>query len=240
MWFIGFVAGKTRDKPTDHSLQGFEYFKCLSGLLEVLHHAGCARDRAGNRVLHMDQYMTLLIMYMLNPICSSLRALQEASDLKKVQRVLGVSRASLGSLSEAVGGLLVEIIGHLVEKLRPVTHDARLSDFDQIITLVDGSWLRALPKMTWALCQNDAHTAVKDGWDENRTELEVLRANRPPVPSVLRSTSMLASGNALESALLMHMSHVGLGEKALGPMAEESGIRERQAVQHTPNAPSSA
>lgn len=159
------MAGKTRDKPTDHSLQGFKYFKCLSGLLEVLHDAGCARDRAGNRVLHMDQYMTLLIMYMFNPICSSLRALQEASDLKKVQRVLGVPRASLGSLSEAAGvfdsRLLVEIIGHLVEKLRPVAHDARLSDFDQIITLVDGSWLRALPKMTWALFQNDAHTAVK-------------------------------------------------------------------------------
>ncbi|MCK4625832.1 MAG: IS4 family transposase, partial [Phycisphaerae bacterium] len=117
------------------------------------------------RILHMDQYMTLLLMYMFNPICSSLRALQEASDLKKVQRVLNVPRASLGSLSEAArvfdSELLISIIGELVRKLTPVRRDSRLNDFDQIVTLVDGSWLRAVPKMTWALFQDDKHKSVK-------------------------------------------------------------------------------
>ncbi len=134
-------------------------------MLETLHQAGCERDRAHNRILHMDQYMTLLLMYMFNPICSSLRALQEASDLKKVQRVLNVPRASLGSLSEAArvfdSELLISVIGELVRKLTPVRRDSRLNDFDQIITLVDGSWLRAVPKMTWALFQDDKHKSVK-------------------------------------------------------------------------------
>jgi hypothetical protein len=159
------MAGKKRDKPRSEQLQGFKYFKCLASLLETLNDAGCARDRAHNRTLHMDQYMTLLLMYMFNPVCSSLRALQEASDLKKVQRVLGVPRAALGSLSEAArvfdSDLAVKVIAGLVDKLKPIRHDARISDFDQIITLVDGSWLRALPKMTWALFQNDSHKAVK-------------------------------------------------------------------------------
>lgn len=160
------MAGKKRDKVKSKDVVGFKYFKILAGMLETLHGAACARDRAHNRILHMDQYVTLLLMYMFNPICSSLRALQEASDLKKVQRVLKVPRAALGSLSEAArvfdSELLIGIIGELVEQLRPVRRDAKLSDFDQIITLVDGSWLPAISKATWALFRHDdRHKAVK-------------------------------------------------------------------------------
>src|SRR4030066_101877 len=90
-----------REKIKEHQLQGFKYCKAISGLLEDLHDAGCDRDKAGNRILHMDQYMSLLLLYMFNPICTSLRAIQQASELKKVQRKLGCCRASLGSLSEA-------------------------------------------------------------------------------------------------------------------------------------------
>jgi hypothetical protein len=160
------MAGKTREKIKSKDLKGFKYFKIISGLLEELHEAGCQRDRAHNRLLHMDQYMTLLLLYMFNPVCSSLRALQQASELHKVQRVLRVPRASLGSLSEAArvfdSDLLVAVMGRLAERVGPVDRDAKLSDFDQIITLVDGSWLSALSKMTWALFRHDdRHRAIK-------------------------------------------------------------------------------
>jgi len=160
------MAGKKRDKIKSEDISGFKYFKAMAAMLETLHEAACARDRAHNRILHMDQYIALLLMYMFNPICSSLRAIQEASDLKKVQRVLKVPRAALGSLSEAArvfdSDLLVGVIGELVERLRPIRRDAKLSDFDQIITLVDGSWLKAVSKMTWALFRkDDTHRAVK-------------------------------------------------------------------------------
>jgi hypothetical protein len=90
-----------RHELEEQELQGFKYFKAISGLLEKLHEVGCQRDRAGNRLLHMDQYVSLLLLYMFNPLCTSLRSLQQASELKKVQKKLGVPRASLGSLSEA-------------------------------------------------------------------------------------------------------------------------------------------
>src|SRR3990170_767005 len=90
-----------REKIKESQLQGFKYFKAISEMLEVLHDAGCQRDRASNRNLHMDQYMSLLLLYMFNPICTSLRAVQQASELEKVQRKLGCPRASLGSLSES-------------------------------------------------------------------------------------------------------------------------------------------
>ena len=177
------MAGKKRDKIKSQDLKSFKYFKIVAGMLEDLHAAGCARDRAHNRILHMDQYMALLLLYMFNPVCSSLRALQEASELKKVQRVLKVPRAALGSLSEAArvfdSELLVGVIGELVDRLQPVRGDCRLSDFDQIITLVDGSWLRALPKMTWALFQDERHKSIKA-----HVQLELLKG----VPTVASIT----------------------------------------------------
>ena len=93
--------GRKRKKIKEEQLQGFKYFKVISGLLETLHDAGCARDIAGNRKLHMDEYVSLLLLYMFNPICTSLRSIQQVSELKKVQKIFGAARASLGSLSEA-------------------------------------------------------------------------------------------------------------------------------------------
>ena len=57
------MAGRKRDKPKAQDLHGFKYFKVISGLLETLHEACSQRDRAHNRILHMDQYVTLLLMY---------------------------------------------------------------------------------------------------------------------------------------------------------------------------------
>jgi len=194
------MAGKKRDKIKSKDLKGFKYFKVLSGMLEELHEAACRRDRAGNRILHMDQYMSLLLLYMFNPLCTSLRALQEASKLKKVQRVLKVSRASLGSLSEAArvfdSELLVGVLGDLVERLQPVGHNAKFSDFDQIITLVDGSWLRAVPKMTWALFRrDDQHRSVKA-----HVHFELLKG----VPVAAEITAANTSERAVLASRLEH------------------------------------
>jgi hypothetical protein len=159
------MAGKKRDKVEQDDLMGFKYFKPLSKMLERLHGAACQSDRAHNRQLHMDQYILLLLLHFFNPICTSLRAIQEASDLEKVQRKLGVSRAALGSLSEAArvfdSELMVEILQELAVQLKPLPHDPRLREIQDTITLVDGTWLRALPKITWALWQDPRHNAVK-------------------------------------------------------------------------------
>ena len=42
-----------RKKIKESQLQGFKYFKAISTMLESLHDAGCERDIAGNRILHM-------------------------------------------------------------------------------------------------------------------------------------------------------------------------------------------
>jgi len=147
-----------RKKIKEKDLQGFKYFKVLSSLLETLHDAGCARDIAGNRKLHMDQYVSLLLLYMFNPICTSLRSIQRASELKKVQKIFGASRASLGSLSEAStvfdSELLKNIIGELSKKLGNSSQIAGLKKND-ILTAVDGTLIEAMGKMAWATWRQD-------------------------------------------------------------------------------------
>lgn len=158
---------KKRHKIRESELKGFKYFKAIAGMLDGIHQAGCMRDKANNRVLHMDQYMALLLLYMFNPICSSLRAVQQASELKKVQRILGCPRASLGSLSEAStvfdSVLMEEIIQNIGSQLKPISGHAKLNEINAILTAVDGTLINALPKMTWALWKKDmmaikAHT----------------------------------------------------------------------------------
>lgn len=153
-----------RKKIKESQLQGFKYFKAISAMLESLHEAGCQRDKAGNRLLHMDRYMSLLLLYMFNPICTSLRAVQQASELKKVQRMLGCPRASLGSLSEAAtvfdSKLMQEVIQNLSEKLQPISSHSKLDDLTGILTAVDGTLIPALSKMTWAMWKTDRQ-AVK-------------------------------------------------------------------------------
>ena len=148
-----------REKIKESQLVGFKYFQMLSGLLERLQEAGCQRDRAHNRTLHMDQYVSLLLLYMFNPICTSLRALQQASELNKVQRLLGCARASLGSLSEAArvfdSELLKEILLELSGQLPQVGRIPGLEASHGILTAVDGTLIEAVANMAWATWRSD-------------------------------------------------------------------------------------
>jgi len=174
-------------------VQGLKYFKALSGMLESLHTVGCERDRAGNRLLHMDQYVCLVLLYLFNPICTSLRSLQQASELKKVQKKLGVPRASLGSLSEAAtvfdSQRMLAIIRELGEQLQPIATPDKLQDLPGILTAVDGTLLQALPRITWALWKDDRHRAIK-----NHVHFEVLKG--VPVQATI------TEANAGETAVL--------------------------------------
>jgi hypothetical protein len=148
------MAGKKREKVREGDVTGLKYFSVLAPLLERLHEMGCARDKAGNRTLHYDQYCMLVLLFLYNPVVSSLRAIQQASELKKVQKKLGCLRSSLGSLSEAATvfdpQLLQGVIAELADQLRPIGREARLQSVQDVLTLVDGTLLEALPKMAAA------------------------------------------------------------------------------------------
>jgi len=127
---------------------------------------------------------------------TSLRGIQQTSGLQKVQRLLGCSRAALGSLSEAARvfapDLLRGIIGDLVERLPPISKNTAFDDIKGILTLVDGSLMPALPRLAEAMWLDDKNRAFKlhthfellkgvpvrmDLTDGNGNEREVLEAH---------------------------------------------------------------
>jgi len=193
------MAPPAKPEITAERLQGFKYFKLLGGLLERLHGVGTPRDRAGNRKLFFDQYAALLLLFFFNPIVTSLRAIQRASHLTKVQEVLHCRRVSLGALSEAAGvfeaGRLQEIIGELAS-LVPSPAVAHEREALRGLTAVDGSLLPALPRMAWALWVDEKHRAAK-----MHLAFEVLRG----IPTHVSITE----GNGSEKNQLRAMLEAG-------------------------------
>lgn len=192
------MLGMSKEKPKikESQLAGFKYFKIVNKMLQRLHDAGCQRDIAGNRILHMDRYTSLLLLYMFNPICDSLRSIQRVSELKKVQKKLGTARASLGSLSEAStvfdSELLKNIIQELSLKLPSVSKIAGFDDSKGILTAVDGSVIEAVGKMAWALWQTD-HNAIKV-----HCQYEILKG----VPVSMEVTDANANEKAVLASIL--------------------------------------
>ena len=161
------MAGKKRKDIRDEDITGLKFFDKLLPLFEPLHEVGCQRDKAGNRQLHYDEYCLLLLLFLFNPVVTSLRGLQQASELKKVQRKLGCKRASLGSLSESTAvfdpELLKRIIDELGGKLQPI-HNVGRGHVPHALTAVDGSVVKTLATITQAAYLKNCHGESKSAW----------------------------------------------------------------------------
>ena len=155
---------KRSPRVSAKDIRGLKYFKQLQPLFAHLHEMGTERDRASNRDLFFDGYASLILLFFFNPVLSSLRALQQASCLDKVQKKLGCPRASLGSLSEAARVFdadgLQAVVGELAQQAVPL-QTGKDAELLRGLTAVDGSLLPALPKMAWALWVDEEHRAAK-------------------------------------------------------------------------------
>jgi Transposase DDE domain len=186
--------------PAGRDLVGFKYVDRLVPMLERLHEIGCGRDRAGNRKLHYDQYCLLVLLALFNPVVRSLRALQQASTLRKVQRRLGCPRTSLGALSEATAIFdptrLEGIVGELLKEVpraRSIAGDA----VPQVLTAVDGSVVRTIAGLAEAAYLTDKNGRPHCGW-RFHTHFEIDRG----VPVRMDATTALNSGKTDEKSQL--------------------------------------
>ncbi len=193
------MASKEADF-SERDLDGFKYLDRLLPMLARLHDFGCARDRAGNRQLHYDQYCLLVLLALFNPVVRSLRAIQQASTLRKVQKRLGCPRTSLGALSEAVDvfdpARLVAIIGELLDEVpraRSVGRDA----VPQVLTAVDGSVVRTLANLAEAAYLTDKNGQTHCGW-RFHTHFEIERG----IPVRMDVTTARNSGKTDEKQQL--------------------------------------
>jgi len=189
-------VAKERAELRERDIQGLKYLDLLLPMLNRLHEVGCQRDKAGNRRLHYDEYCLLLLLFLFNPVVRSLRGLQQASQLKNVQRKLGCPRASLGSLSEATDVFdpqrLEGIIGELLKQVPASGHLGR-EHLGQTLVAVDGSVVKTLSTLATAAYLRDKNGQPHAAW-RFHTHFEIDRQ----VPVRMDVTSSLNGGKTDE------------------------------------------
>jgi hypothetical protein len=147
------MARQPKPPLTESSVrQGQKYLRSFQELVEPLKDL----PAHGNRNFQYDQWVCLLLLHFFNPSLNSLRSLAESTDFESVQEITGVRHVSLGSMSESAGsafypGYLEALIQELGAQAQQVCHDKRLENLPGVPTAVDGSFLRCLPKMVWAV-----------------------------------------------------------------------------------------
>jgi hypothetical protein len=142
------VADTVSPNLSVKDLRGFKQLRRVAGLLSFLHQAGCDRDKAGNRDLHFDDYVLLVLLYLFNPLIDSMRTLQKVAELPEVRKRLGIKRFSLGSFSESCRvfdpAMLQQVVEQLAGDLRPVGRHELLKQLPGKLTLVDSTVINTL------------------------------------------------------------------------------------------------
>ena len=182
------------------NLQGLKYLDKLLPLFDRLHDVGCQRDKAGNRKLHFDHYCALILLFLLNPVLRSFRALQAASRLEQVRRKVGCPRTSLGSLSEAVEIFEPQRLEVIIAELwaeAPPSRGVGKDYVRRVLTAVDGSVVKTLASLAEAAYLRDRNGQAHCGW-RFHTHFEIDRQ----LPVRIEVTSALNGGKTDEKHVL--------------------------------------
>ncbi len=146
----------------DEDIQGSKYVGKFLALVKRIRSASEAEARDPRQELDIQQLGGHLLFYFFTPLLTSLRSIQRASELKKVQKLLGCSRVALGSLSEANSVFDPEVLRRVIHELvGELEGKQKLPRELKGLTAVDGTFLRAVPRMFWALFRRDEKRGVK-------------------------------------------------------------------------------
>lgn len=152
------------------------------------------------RLLLEEDYFSLMLFGLFNPIVDSMRGLCAASELKKVQATVCTRKVSTGSFSEAQSifdpELLRQVFLDLSSEVPTCWGDVRLHHLMDKLKLVDGTLLPAVPRMHWALWLNDENRAAK-----LHLKFNVLR--QAPCEAII------TAGNACERKTLRQFANKG-------------------------------
>ncbi len=190
-----------RVTPDVSELRGFKQLRRVAKLLSVLHDEGCARDAAGNRELHFDDYVVLLLLFLFNPMIDSMRQLQRVADLDEFRKKLGIRRFSLGSFSESCRVFepqkLRAVVEQLASRLHPVGRLEVFEDLPHVTELVDGTILDTLCTVTRAM-----YVTRVDGSRQHAFKLHLGFEVDRHVPTRFDVTDARGAGESDERAVL--------------------------------------
>jgi hypothetical protein len=162
------TMAKSANNPINvEDLQGFKMIEKFKKILERTNSDAlpAPTELDPRRKLSQNDYFSLFLFTYLNPVLKSMRGLCSATYLEKIQQTVCSNPVSLGSFSEAQSifdpQLLLGIIQSLAAEFQPEFGDKRIRELCKELVAVDGTLIRALPRMAWALWQNDDNRSAK-------------------------------------------------------------------------------
>jgi hypothetical protein len=162
------VAGRTTKQDLDE--RQLHHWKLLKAFQQRLEPVLAKRDKTPTeldprRRLEPGGYLSMMLFALLNPVIKSTRALCAASGLKRMQEEVCGGPVSLGSFSEMQAvcepKLLAGLLRELSDEALPVFGDERVRTQVGDLIANDGTLLPALPRMAWALWQDERNRAGK-------------------------------------------------------------------------------
>jgi len=152
---------------TEDQLRNWKLLECFQERLEPLldRRAQTPTELDPRRTLMPAQYLSLMLLGLVNPVLKSARALCVASAFARVQRETGGPEVSLPSFSDMQHVVQPELLAGLLRELAqeavPIFGDQRVRQKVKDLIANDGTLLPALPRMAWALWQNPQNRAGK-------------------------------------------------------------------------------
>jgi hypothetical protein len=148
-------------------LQGFKLIKKFRKILQssTKGYSPHPSELDSRRKLTGNDYFSLFLFTYLNPVIGGMQGLCEATKLDKIQENVSSNYVSRGSFSEAQAifnpQLLLSVIQTLSKQFQPTFGDKRIQQVCKELVAVDGTLIRALPRMTWALWQDPSNRSAK-------------------------------------------------------------------------------
>ncbi len=148
-------------------LQGFKIIKKFKEILELTnsHNLPTPTELEPNRKLSQSDYFSLFLFTYFNPVLKSMQSLCDATHLEKITQNVSSFPVSPASFSEAQSlfnpQLLLGVIQRLAGQFQPEFADKRIRELCKELVAVDGTLIRALPRMAWALWQDEDHRSAK-------------------------------------------------------------------------------
>ena len=167
-WLTDTVAG--RDAELDFDETQLHHWKLLEAFQQRLEPVLACREKTPTelnprRRLQPGGYLSMMLFALLNPVIKSTRALCAASRFQRMQAEVCAEPVSLASFSEMQAVCEPELLAGLLRELSaealPVFGDKRVRAQVRDLIANDGTLLPALPRMAWALWQDERNRAGK-------------------------------------------------------------------------------
>jgi hypothetical protein len=152
-------AGSVPDPASPIREEDLRHWRLLDhfrkALLPRLAAAAGPAPAPGPRQLTQEACFSLFLFRLFNPALTSMRGLCAATHFKKMREVCAqpVAPSSFSEAQPLFGPeILAQVVGDLAAQAKDLVQfgDAQVRQAVQALTIVDGTLLRALPRMAWA------------------------------------------------------------------------------------------